>query len=51
MRQYKVIFTIEVNTEAADEDEAQMIAFDCADWANADIEVLEREENEDEKND
>lgn len=44
MRQYKVIFTIEVNTEAADEDEAQMIALDCADWANADVEILEAED-------
>tara|TARA_R100000149_G_C5778024_1_gene75312 strand:- start:418 stop:555 length:138 start_codon:yes stop_codon:yes gene_type:complete len=41
MTKYKVIFTIEVNTEAEDEDEAQMIAFECADWANADIEILE----------
>lgn len=45
MRQYKVIFTIEVNTEAADEDEAQMIAFECADWGNADIEILEDDDN------
>ena len=44
MRQYKVIFTIEVNTEAADEDEAHMIALDCADWANADVEILEEED-------
>ena len=46
MRQYKVILTIEVNTEAADEDEAQMIALDCADWSNADIEVLEVENDD-----
>ena len=46
MRQYKVIFTIEVSTEAADEDEAQVIAFDCADWANAEIEILEDEDEE-----
>lgn len=45
MQMYKVIITIEVNTEAADEDEARMIALDCADWGNADVEVLE--ENDD----
>ena len=45
MRQYKVILTIEVNTEAADEDEAHMIALDCADWANADVEVLEDDDS------
>ena len=43
MANYKVILTIEVNTEAVDEDEAQVIALDCADWGNADIEVLEVE--------
>ncbi len=43
MPKFKVIFTIEVNTEAADHEEAEMIALDCADWANADIEVLEEE--------
>ena len=43
MPEYKVIFTIEVNTKAADEDEAREIAFECADWGNADIEVLEQE--------
>ena len=47
MGTYKVIFTIEVNTEAKDFEEAQMIALDCADWSNADVEVLEVE-NEDE---
>ena len=44
MRQYKVIFTIEVNTEATDEDEAHIIALDCADWGNADVEILEEED-------
>ena len=44
MRQYKVIFTIEVNTAATDEDEAHMIALDCADWGNADVEILEEED-------
>jgi hypothetical protein len=41
MNKYKVIITIEVNTEAADHEEAETIALDCADWANAEIEVLE----------
>ena len=45
MSKYKVIFTIEVNTEAADEDEAHMIALDCADWSNADVEILEGDED------
>ena len=40
MQKYKVILTIEVNTEAADHEEAESIALDCADWANADIEVF-----------
>ena len=44
MRQYKVIFTIEVNTEAENEEDAHMIALDCADWANADVEILEKDE-------
>jgi len=41
MPKYRVIFTIEVNTEAADHEEAEQIALDCADWSNAEIEVLE----------
>ncbi len=44
MPEFKVVFTIEVNTEAADEDEARIIALDCADWSNADVEVLEEGE-------
>ena len=43
MTEYKVIFTIEVNTLAANKEEAEQIALDCADWGNADIEVLEKE--------
>ena len=46
MKQYKVIFTIEVNTEAADEEDAHMTALDCADWANADVEILESGDDE-----
>tara|TARA_R100000742_G_C4267098_1_gene85252 strand:- start:830 stop:1006 length:177 start_codon:yes stop_codon:yes gene_type:complete len=49
MPKYKIIFTIEVNTEAADYEEAEMIARDCVDWANADIEVLLEEEIDDDK--
>lgn len=47
MNKYKVIITIEVNTEADSHEEAEMIALDCADWANADIEVLEENRNDD----
>jgi len=47
MPKFNVIFTIEVNTEAADHEEAEMIALDCADWGNADIEVLEEESDND----
>ena len=43
MPEYKVIFTIEVNTLAANEEEAEQIALDCADWSNAEVEVLEKE--------
>lgn len=46
MNEYKVILTIEVNTEATDHEEAETIALDCADWSNADIEVIEIEEAE-----
>jgi len=44
MPRYKVTITIEVNTEAADEHEAETIALDCADWGNADISVEEDED-------
>ena len=47
MPMFKIIATIEVTTEAEDHDEAQMIGMDCLDWSNADIQVLE-EEDEDE---
>lgn len=47
MPRYKVIFTIEVNTDAESHEEAEQIAFECADWGNAEIEVLE-EGDEDE---
>jgi|TARA_R100000152_G_C6706163_1_gene134704 hypothetical protein len=47
MPKFKVIFTIEVNTEAVDHQEAEMIALDCADWGNANIEVLEEESKDD----
>lgn len=43
MPEYKVIFTIEVNTHAANEEEAEQIALDSADWANAEVEVLEKQ--------
>ena len=46
MNKYKVIITIEVNTEADSHEEAEMIALDCADWANADIEVLEETDDD-----
>jgi len=46
MPKYKVIITIEVNTEADSHEEAKMIALDCADWANAEIEVLEESDDE-----
>jgi hypothetical protein len=46
MSKYKVIITIEVNTEADSHEEAEMIALDCADWANAEIEVLEEQSND-----
>lgn len=41
MPMFKIIATIEVNTEAADHAEAQQIGMDCLDWSNADIQVLE----------
>jgi len=46
MPNYKVIITIEVNTEADSHEEAEMIALDCADWANAEIEILEESDDE-----
>ena len=41
MPMYKVIATIEVNTEAEDEAEALEIGTECLDWGNADITVEE----------
>ena len=41
MPKYKVTATIEVETEAYDEDEALEIGTDCLDWSNAKIEVKE----------
>tara|TARA_R100001510_G_C7531830_1_gene122949 strand:+ start:106 stop:249 length:144 start_codon:yes stop_codon:yes gene_type:complete len=46
MPEYKVIFTIEVNTLAENEEEAEQIALDCADWSNASVEVLEKVNDE-----
>lgn len=45
MNKYKVTLTIEVTTEASDDNEAKDIALDCADWGNADIEVEELDED------
>ena len=44
MPTYRIIATIEVTTEADDYEEAEMIGRDCLDWSNADIEILEEEE-------
>ena len=44
MPKYKVIFTIEVNTLAANEEEAEQIALDCADWGNAEVEFREKQD-------
>ena len=46
MKMYKVIATIEVNIEADSYEEAEMNGVDCLDWSNADIEVLEIEDEE-----
>ena len=46
MPKYRIVATIEVTTEADDYEEAEMIGRDCLDWSNADIEVLEEEEEE-----
>jgi hypothetical protein len=45
MPTYRIIATIEVTTEANSHEEAELIGLDCLDWANADIEVLEEEED------
>ena len=45
MKEYKVIFTIEVNTLAANKEEAEQIALDCADWGNAEVEVEESKDD------
>ena len=42
---YKITFTIEITTEAYDEDDALEIALDCADWSSADWVVEEVEED------
>ena len=47
MPMFKIIATIEVNTEAADHAEAREIGMDCLDWSNADIQVLEVEDEDD----
>jgi len=41
---YKITCTIEITTEAYDEDDALEIAQDCADWSSADWVVEEVEE-------
>ena len=41
MPMYKITATIEVTTDAEDEDEALEIGIDCLDWSNANIEVEE----------
>jgi len=41
MSKYKVTATIEVETEAYDEDEALEIGTECLCWSNAKIEVEE----------
>ena len=45
MPMYKVIATIEVTVEAEDHEQAEAIGLDGLCWSNADIEVLE--ENDD----
>ena len=45
MPMYKVTATIEVNTEAEDEDEALAIGLDCMDWGNADVTVEETDDD------
>ena len=45
MSKYKVTATIEVETEAYDEDEALKIGTECLDWSNANIEVEEIKED------
>tara|TARA_R100000329_G_C7529426_1_gene186746 strand:+ start:43 stop:183 length:141 start_codon:yes stop_codon:yes gene_type:complete len=46
MPMYKVIATIEVNTEAEDEAEALEIGIECLDWSNADITVEEVDDDD-----
>lgn len=46
MPMYKVIATIEVNTEAEDEAEALEIGTECLDWGNADITVEETDDDD-----
>ena len=46
MPMYKVTATIEVNTEAEDEDEALEIGIECLDWGNADITVEEVDDDD-----
>ena len=43
---YKVTCTIEITTEAYDEDDALEIAQDCADWSSGSWYVEEIEEEE-----
>ena len=44
MSTYKIIATIEVTIEADSHEEAEEIGFDCLDWSNAHIEVLEEDD-------
>ena len=46
MPMYKVIATIDVNTEADDEAEALEIGTECLEWGNADITVEEETDDD-----
>lgn len=46
MQMYKVIATIEVTVEAEDHEQAEAIGLDGLCWTNADIEVLEVENDD-----
>ena len=47
MPKYIVIATIEVTVEAEDHEQAEAIGLDGLCWTNADIEVLEMENDDD----
>lgn len=46
MKIFKVIATIEATIEAEDYEEAEMNGIEYLDWSNADIEVIEVQEEE-----